>query len=711
MKLVTVSKLKDEHLQHLQKTPFWLLLDAIRKTDLNQHEFQKCDDIVMRIIQTFVPDKSAFMIGGKHIEFTSINMQLIFGIQGGKKSLDVSHGPRLPTDFIQRRCPKISRINLKTIKELLMDALLGDTTQDHQDVAKLLSLYLCGKLFFATSGETMGWGFVRVVEDLDNMKAYDWAGAICTTLMESIKGFHSKPEKVTGCVTVLLFWICEHTNLIQVDRRDGFSRFMKWNISKLVTKIRAVDIEQPNDMEVVVGDLHISHFERRFMKTKDVKQIGGKAECSKRSGIGAESNDQCARGASMSEEYQRTLLDIGVLKIELVRKSDVIFELQTKQETMRAAYEEKCAKLEQEITVNNKQKECDIERMKQLVDELNDKNAKLVEQLEEYAVHEYTQAAAGVQEMKQSNEEMYHSEANVLAIMPLSTSFPSDVNEKAELQGVDTHVTPINDIRQMACDVDLVAGINQNTRTTALQNSLVRNIKKKNRKEHKLPEYEYPLVLGRQMKPSDSGVVNQGDCDSKQEMEDDIIEVDNIADPDRTFSRFDLTNRLPIWKLLSTQEREKLKEAYEKGGDSAQVWTGPHVSNFVSFNDIRAIVKGLTLRGNVIDAYADMLMYEQQKKAPKSADDEKLYIFSTLCLATIRDVAEDVHDRYLALRAPHALKARYIQFPIHLDNHWTLMVYDTEEGFWLHYNSMKPRRGREDKHYWEASLLTEGGHS
>ncbi|GMQ05629.1 hypothetical protein CsSME_00050582 [Camellia sinensis var. sinensis] len=150
--------------------------------------------------------------------------------------------------------------------------------------------------------------------------------------------------------------------------------------------------------------------------------------------------------------------------------------------------------------------------------------------------------------------------------MPLSISFPSDVNMKTELQGVDTHVTPINDIGQMACDVDLMAGINQNTRTTALQNSLVRNIKKKNRKEHKLPEYEYPLVLGRQMKPSDSGVVNEGECDIKQEIEDEIIEVDNIADPDKTFSRFDLTNRLLIWKLLSTQEKDKFKEAYEKWG-------------------------------------------------------------------------------------------------------------------------------------------------
>ncbi|GMP32701.1 hypothetical protein CsSME_00006341 [Camellia sinensis var. sinensis] len=149
--------------------------------------------------------------------------------------------------------------------------------------------------------------------------------------------------------------------------------------------------------------------------------------------------------------------------------------------------------------------------------------------------------------------------------MPLSTSFPSDVNEKTQLQGVDTHMTPINDIGQMACDVDLMAGINQNTGTTALQNSLVRNIKKKNKKEHNLPKYEYPLVLGRQMKPSDSGVVNGGEYDSKQEMEDEIIE------------------------LLSTQEKNKLKEAYEKEGNSAQVWTGPHVTNSVSFNDIRAI--------------------------------------------------------------------------------------------------------------------------
>jgi len=63
---------------------------------------------------------------------------------------------------------------------------------------------------------------------------------------------------------------------------------------------------------------------------------------------------------------------------------------------MRASNEEKCRKLANEYTLCNNQKDCEIERIKQQVAELNNKNTKLVDQLEEYAVHEYTKAAAGV---------------------------------------------------------------------------------------------------------------------------------------------------------------------------------------------------------------------------------------------------------------------------------------------------------------------------
>ncbi|THG13372.1 hypothetical protein TEA_008225 [Camellia sinensis var. sinensis] len=397
---------------------------------------------------------------------------------------------------------------------------------------------------------TVGWGFVRVVEDLENMKACDWAETICTTLIESIKGFYSKLEKVTGCVTALL---------------------------------------------VVVGELHMSRSERTVTKAKDVKEIGAHAECSYSNGVGG--NMGSTSGTIVDGIIFGSIDGVRVHGLDNV-KQNVQHERdvnrggadsnETQQSTMRVSYEEKCRKLAHENTLTNSQMDCEIERMKQLVDELNDKNAKLADQLEEYTVHEYTEATAGVQEMKQSHQNMYRCEANILDIMPLSTLSPIDVNEKTELRWVDTRVTPIRDIGHVACDVDIMPRINQNTRTTtAFQNSLVRNIKNKNRKEHKLPEYEYPLVLRRLMKPFDSGVVNVGECADKQIMHDEIIE------------------------LLSTQEKDKLKEAYEKGGDSVQVWTGQNGSNSVSFNDIRAIVKGLTLGGN----------------------------------PTIRDVGKDVRDR------------------------------------------------------------------
>jgi len=167
--------------------------------------------------------------------------------------------------------------------------------------------------------------------------------------------------------------------------------------------------------------------------------------------------------------------------------------------------------------------------------------------------------------MKQSHPNMYHCETNILDIMPLSASSPANVNENVELRGVDTGII------------------------TMLQNTLVRNIKNKNRKEHKLPEYEYPLVLERLKKPSDGGLVDVGECADKHIMHDDIIEVDDLTEPDRTFSRFDLTNYLPIWKLLSTQEKDKLKETYEKGEDryvSKLTFTNLHLYMNLVFNNV-----------------------------------------------------------------------------------------------------------------------------
>ena len=94
------------------------------------------------------------------------------------------------------------------VNTLFLEALNGQKKQDEEDTAKLLGLYMCGKLFFSNSGETISWAFVRYMNDLSTVRMYDWTGAILTTLMASIKEFHRTPGKVTGCVVALL--VCVH---------------------------------------------------------------------------------------------------------------------------------------------------------------------------------------------------------------------------------------------------------------------------------------------------------------------------------------------------------------------------------------------------------------------------------------------------------------------------------------------------------------------
>ena len=56
-------------------------------------------------------------------------------------------------------------------------------------------------------------------------------------------------------------------------------------------------------------------------------------------------------------------------------------------------------------------------------------------------------------------------------------------------------------------------------------------------------------------------------------------------------------------------------------------------------------------------------------------------------------------------RLEDALMNRFIHFPIQLDDHWTVVVFDTEGGEWLHYNSIKPVDHTVDPHFTVAKSL------
>ena len=73
------------------------------------------------------------------------------------------------------------------IKNAILEALEGTTLEDIQDVARLPCLYLFPSLLFATSGCTIKWGFVKYVENVDEMCNCAWSEAMASPLMGTIE--------------------------------------------------------------------------------------------------------------------------------------------------------------------------------------------------------------------------------------------------------------------------------------------------------------------------------------------------------------------------------------------------------------------------------------------------------------------------------------------------------------------------------------------
>ncbi|KAI8029302.1 Pre-mRNA-splicing factor ATP-dependent RNA helicase DEAH1 [Camellia lanceoleosa] len=143
VKIVSTSSLTSAHHAHLMKTPLWLFLEAILVNDLNEHEFRKCNALVYKIIQTYDPNNDVFNI--RTLKLRDSDVRLVFGLQYG-----------------------------------------GNHWSYHQGLDHHLTL--CN----------------RVIDKLDTMKLYNWTSTIWNALVGSVKEFYRTPNKVTGCVVVLL---------------------------------------------------------------------------------------------------------------------------------------------------------------------------------------------------------------------------------------------------------------------------------------------------------------------------------------------------------------------------------------------------------------------------------------------------------------------------------------------------------------------------
>ncbi|GMP61627.1 hypothetical protein CsSME_00024015 [Camellia sinensis var. sinensis] len=184
-----------------------------------------------------------------------------------------------------------------------------------------------------------------------------------------------------------------------------------------------------------------------------------------------------------------------------------------------------------------------------------------------------------------------------------------------------------------------------------------------------------------------------------------VIDVDGVGDGKKIFTGFGITNRNTVWKMMTETEKDVISNAYDTYGDRAVMWVGRIDGNAVYFSDVRSLVRQLGVRGNVIDAFAEVLSDEQERLNAGKDFPENSYFFSSICWDVMKGDNVEAKFKYVTSNLHAGRDARYIHFPVCHLGHWTLVVYDTEDGSWKHYNSMRSRTGTGGVHYAEAVKL------
>ncbi|GMP81540.1 hypothetical protein CsSME_00036213 [Camellia sinensis var. sinensis] len=146
--------------------------------------------------------------------------------------------------------------------------------------------------------------------------------------------------------------------------------------------------------------------------------------------------------------------------------------------------------------------------------------------------------------------------------------------------------------------------------------SKVKRIKEKYRKEHRLPDFQYPDLPGR-----------------KQPHTVEMVEDIEKHPPAKQPKKLTLTNKFKVWSKMSKQDKQKVQALQKSGGDELLVWKGDSKATHVYFDDIVNLIKEESIHSNLIDAYAELLHEQQEVVNPTS--DEASFIFTSMCLKVI----------------------------------------------------------------------------
>ncbi|KAH7841969.1 hypothetical protein Vadar_000034 [Vaccinium darrowii] len=162
-------------IDEIQKSPFAVMLLTITQQNLPEQFVKKYDNDILSVIQRYRMDEGKFYMGTKLVALTHEKIALIFGIISGNtkiRALNLNKKPDSP--FVNRNFEDTSVMSYATMRERITDLIKitskgkkkkGVEDKSTKDLARLLTLYVLGTIFFKTTGPNFNWSYVPFVEN------------------------------------------------------------------------------------------------------------------------------------------------------------------------------------------------------------------------------------------------------------------------------------------------------------------------------------------------------------------------------------------------------------------------------------------------------------------------------------------------------------------------------------------------------------------
>ncbi|BBH09597.1 hypothetical protein Prudu_022138 [Prunus dulcis] len=665
------DKLNERQKKLLKKTPFWNLIELFYHQRIDMNNMNKSDLDLVQLLKTFDPDTKSFKFGTKSFQITGNAVTQILGLPNEGKSVKLVNDRYTATfrtrHFGEKGKPSKNQVEAELQKTI---ALANQPKKEKAKTEQKKKTNKGKEKKEAEEEEEEEVDYDKEVHcvNLDTLSNYSWARAVSAYMNESLttkakakakKGGEASIGAVSGCTILILFLLCERTNIIQpiLGKEKETPAILKWSLVELHT---------------------------RFNQIKDLNDIEGIFKTPKKRKTTREEEDTVEKGILKTYKKRKTTGEEGD---PLDKKKEKEDDEGQKGEAEKAGKEPLAIQdlLVKSMTdqINYRQQEdpsfvCP-ERLQLWKDEKNEDSEKKMKDLWDIFIQAEKRSKELEVELATYMEKLDNEEC-VTATM---------TKQDAPTPAVPSRVQRL-----------------KNRERKRLQASCyVYEKNKKTKKEAKKDDEELPqfkLISSEELtqEASQPDATNPiPDPPKGTSLHDSIpVGLEQSSDEDEgqkkpTKKKLGWGQR-KVWQKIPKADRERIEKHYLSTQPRDIFWAGLN-SEKVTNHDLKDIVWDLELSQNVIEAY---IQIEEDKIDPMQTGSPQY--MSTWTWAYMQSFEEPFWHRALYEHLLEKLgKCSVLFFPIisKEEFHFTLLTFHKNERKWRHYNPLRSLGHRKEE--------------